>query len=205
VLFNESKIILDLCGGTGAWSKPYRDAGYDVRIITLPEYDVRSYEPPDNVYGILAAPPCTVFSRAAWKIPKEKKDFKSGMEIVQACLDIIWRIQSNGLPLKFWALENPMGFLYNFLGWPAFIFQGWQMGEMGTGRTKRYAIWGYFKPPTKTVKRRPKDLPPTRQSHSDWYSPKRPQWVNADLPLTRGDIRAITPAGFAQAFFDANP
>ena len=40
------KIILDLCGGTGSWSKPYKEAGYDVRIITLPEYDVRSYIPP---------------------------------------------------------------------------------------------------------------------------------------------------------------
>lgn len=27
-----AKIILDLCGGTGSWSKPYRDAGYDVRF-----------------------------------------------------------------------------------------------------------------------------------------------------------------------------
>ncbi len=32
-----SHIILDLCGGTGSWSKPYKDAGYDVRVITLPE------------------------------------------------------------------------------------------------------------------------------------------------------------------------
>ena len=32
---NKSKIILDLCGGSGAWSKPYKDAGYDVRIIDL--------------------------------------------------------------------------------------------------------------------------------------------------------------------------
>ena len=37
------KIILDLCGGTGSWSKPYKDAGYDVRVITLPE-DVRQSE-----------------------------------------------------------------------------------------------------------------------------------------------------------------
>lgn len=56
------KIILDLCGGTGSWSRPYAQAGYDVRVITLPEYDVRDYEPPENVYGILAAPPCTEFS-----------------------------------------------------------------------------------------------------------------------------------------------
>ena len=54
---NKDKIILDLCGGTGSWSKPYRDAGYDVRVITLPDNDVRTYEPPENVYGILAAPP----------------------------------------------------------------------------------------------------------------------------------------------------
>lgn len=43
---NSKKIILDLCGGTGSWSKPYKEAGYDVRLITLPEYDVLTYEPP---------------------------------------------------------------------------------------------------------------------------------------------------------------
>lgn len=26
---NSDKIILDLCGGTGAWSKPYAEAGYE--------------------------------------------------------------------------------------------------------------------------------------------------------------------------------
>jgi hypothetical protein len=40
---NSNKIILDLCGGTGAWSRPYREAGYDVRNITLPDYEVRFY------------------------------------------------------------------------------------------------------------------------------------------------------------------
>lgn len=43
---NSDKIILDLCGGTGAWSKPYKLAGYDVRVITAPEYDVKTYTPP---------------------------------------------------------------------------------------------------------------------------------------------------------------
>lgn len=32
-----SKIILDLCGGTGSWSRPWELNGYDVRVITLPE------------------------------------------------------------------------------------------------------------------------------------------------------------------------
>lgn len=51
-------IVLDLCGGSGSWSKPYQDAGYDVRIITLPEFDVRTFRwDGPQVYGILAAPP----------------------------------------------------------------------------------------------------------------------------------------------------
>ena len=49
---NSDKIIIDLCGGTGSWSKPYKDDGYDVRVITLPDNDVRTYVPPDNAYGI---------------------------------------------------------------------------------------------------------------------------------------------------------
>ena len=53
-----SKIILDLCGGTGSWSRPWKEAGYDVRVITLPDYDVREFSyAGDPVFGILAAPP----------------------------------------------------------------------------------------------------------------------------------------------------
>ena len=70
---NANKIILDLCGGTGSWSKPYKEAGYDVRVITLPKYDVMTYEPPKNVYGILAAPTCTHFSFARIGANSKKK------------------------------------------------------------------------------------------------------------------------------------
>ena len=73
---NKEKIILDLCGGTGAWSKLYKEAGYDVRNITLPDYDVRTYKPPENVYGILAAPPCVEFSLAAGKYLKIETQIK---------------------------------------------------------------------------------------------------------------------------------
>jgi len=75
------KIILDLCGGTGSWSKPYKDAGYDVRNITLPDYDVRNYKPPKNVYGILSAPPCPMFSfvRTKAKLPR---DLRGAMEVI---------------------------------------------------------------------------------------------------------------------------
>ena len=33
------KVILDLCGGTGSWSKPYKDAGYDVLVFVASEYE----------------------------------------------------------------------------------------------------------------------------------------------------------------------
>src|SRR4030043_284503 len=94
------KIILDLCGGSASWSKPYKDEGYDVRLITLPEYDVRTYSPPDNVYGILAAPPCTEFSLAKGNRPR---DFENAFAIVKACLEIIWRVWQPNVS-KFWCL-----------------------------------------------------------------------------------------------------
>jgi hypothetical protein len=75
----DKKIILDLCGGTGSWSKPYRDAGYDVRLITLPDNDVMTYKLPDEpIYGILAAPPCTMFSDARTNA-KTPRDLRGGM------------------------------------------------------------------------------------------------------------------------------
>ena len=127
------KIILDLCGGTGSWSKPYSDNGYKVINVTLPEYDVRTYIPPDNIYGILAAPPCTMFSLARTRA-KKKRDFAEGMEIVKACMNIIWKCRENPKYrkdgcLKFWALENPMGFLRQFLGYPYFTFDPCDFGE----------------------------------------------------------------------------
>ena len=193
-----NKIILDLCGGTGAWSRPYKEAGYDVRLITLPDVDVRTYIPPDNVYGILAAPPCTKFSKACWNIKKKDRDFKSGMIEVRACLNIIWAIQENGVPLKFWALENPMGYLYNFLGYPRFYFQPWQFGETGFMATKRTALWGYFNSPVKTVRKR---TIPFINSHSQAKKqlPENKEWYSASAQK-----RAITPAGFAKAFYEAN-
>lgn len=37
---NKDKIILDPCGGTGAWSKPYKDAG--MAWVNAQDYDYSS-------------------------------------------------------------------------------------------------------------------------------------------------------------------
>ena len=68
------RVILDLCGGTGAWSRPYADAGYDVRVITLPEYDVRLFRGlPYPVHGILAAPPRPALRGRSWRRTRDHR------------------------------------------------------------------------------------------------------------------------------------
>jgi hypothetical protein len=197
---NKDKIILDLCGGTGAWSGPYQEAGYDARLVTLPEHDVMDYAPPENVYGILAAPPCTEFSLAKNSRPR---DFAGALKTVNACLRIIQRCRLQN-PLKFWALENPMGYLRQFLGIPRYTFEQWQFGER---KIKRTDIWGYFNEPVPSVKERPPDLvckyPNGRTNARDWSKIDCPPKY-AHLKLDREALRAITPPGFAAAFFKAN-
>lgn len=206
-----NKIILDLCGGTGAWSKPYKDNGYDVRNITLPDYDIRTYILPKNVYGILAAPPCTMFSLARTKA-KKPRDLEEGMECVKACLNIIWSCMEikqdtrhKKLPLKFWALENPNGMLKYFLGKPAFEFNPYEFGD---GYKKQTMLWGWFNEPKKSpapivCKKAYKSLNPKTMKKFDRLASRdiAPEYFEK---LTRTERRAITPQGFARAFYEAN-
>jgi len=196
----EDRIILDLCGGTGAWSRPYKEAGYDVRNITLPEYDVQTYKPPENVYGILAAPPCTMFSVARTRA-KTPRDLRGGMELVYGCLRIIWECQyqiehdnQRKPPLKFWALENPQGLLEWFLGKPTFRFQPYEFGD---NYSKKTCLWGYFNEPSKLILM---ELQKAKRSMSDLVTPMN---TKGDFKKIK-ELRSITPPKFAQAFFEAN-
>lgn len=194
---NSSKIILDLCGGTGAWSRPYKEAGYDVRNITLPEYDVFTYTPPKNVYGILAAPTCTMFSLARTRA-KKPRDLRQGMELVIACLNIIWECRYEK-KLAFWCLENPMGILRQFLGKPVFSFHPWEFGDPWTKKTD---LWGYFNIP----KKRPIKMTPMEQEISRRHLSRKSLFPSiSDITSSKQkEIRAITPPGFAEAFYRAN-
>lgn len=190
---NRPKIILDLAGGTGSWSKPYKEAGYNVQLITLPEYDVRTYIPPDNVYGILAATPCDQFSIVKYFHGKGnyKHDFRSGLEIVSACCRII--LTCNPV---FWAIENPAnGLLKNWLKEPTITFNPWQYGD---NYQKNTALWGKFNIPEPRVKEKPGGMVKfsmlkSKEIYPEYYG-----------IYTRQERRAITPPGFAQAFFKAN-
>ena len=127
-------IILDLCGGTGSWSRPYKDAGYDVRVITWPWSDLRLFPAARSscprllrefgdiadyprVHGVLAAPVCTCFSGsgACWK--RTDEDMLQALSVVDACLRIVHVVKP-----KWWALENPVGKLRKWIGEPVFSF-----------------------------------------------------------------------------------
>ncbi|MCK5161658.1 MAG: hypothetical protein KAQ99_08810 [Candidatus Aureabacteria bacterium] len=209
---NKDKIILDLCGGTGAWSKPYKDAGYDVLVWTLPSVDLNYYDfcaetylsqvcgrNVFKVYGILATPPCTMFSFAR-STAKSPRDFEGAMILVKKCLDIIWHFRTN-YNLKFWALENPMGYLRQFLGKPPLTFDPC---DFGNGYTKKTDLWGYYnipkKNPVKLTNQEMRDC-----SINNRILPNIPKDYTMPHNMTKQSVRrAITSQGFAQAFYKAN-
>jgi len=194
----KEKIILDLCGGTGSWSKPYKKSGYDVRLVTWPKDDVRLYEPPENVYGILAAPPCTMFSLARTRA-KKPRDFREGMETVTACLRIIWTCRQKN-KLAFWALENPMGYLRQFLGKPPFTFDPWEFGDPYTKKTD---LWGYYNFPKKKYSEIDDVMTEEQKAKCSTNSRRLPS-ISEITGSKQADKRAVTPKGFAEAFFKAN-
>ena len=199
---NREKIILHLCASKyGSDSKPYRDAGYDVRCITK-EIGVENYHPPKNVYGIIANPPCTMFSIARSRA-KTPRNLREGMRLVKDCLRIIWEA-SYELPnpnqrhtvLKFWIIENPFtGMLKEFLGKPAYVYSPEQFGD---DFTKSTALWRKFNEPFRAPLFHKKLV---AQSVKDRFSPMTTNRNFAEIT----DLRSIASPYFTKAFFEANP
>lgn len=194
------KIILDLCGGSGAWSKPYQDANYDVQLVDLNPYgielsaigqgrDVRLFPKLDSpVYGVLASPPCTKFAVSGNRWKKTPEDYIGALSVVDACLRII--LISNPV---FWVLENPVGTLHKWLGKPRMYFTP---SDYGDPYSKKTCLWGNFNPPGKWFPTKP--VIPPKGSHSmDIH-------YNITSQKNRSAIRSITPPGFVKAFFEAN-
>lgn len=135
------KRILSLCDHSGNWSKPYADAGYDVVRIDLQDCgrDVRLLVRED-VHGILAAPPCTMFASSGARWQRTEAQMLEALSVVDACIRLAWACKP-----KFWALENPVGKLVRYLGKPKFYFHPCDYGDP---YTKRTCLWGSFTAPT---------------------------------------------------------
>ena len=205
---NNDKVILSLFDATGEWAKPWVEAGYDVRAIDLKTDDVDVMDIDYtwlldngfldvNVYGILAACPCTDFAGSGardWKPGKERpsskggKDFigktHSSVELVNHTLDLI-----DLLIPSFWAIENPIGRMKKITGVPSPRLT-FNPNNFGDPYTKKTQIYGNFDANLPTA-----NVEPTEGSlmHKLGSSDERD-----------GGLRSVTPEGFAYAFFMAN-
>lgn len=213
---NKDKIILHLCcdEDIASDSEFYRNAGYDVRLIGK-SIGVENYTPHEKIYGIIANPPCTMFSFARTNA-KQPRDLQEGMRCVHHCLRIIWHCLyfTPGLtkdtqkysPLKFWILENPDAMLRWFLGKPAMIYNPYDFGDQ---YQKRTAIWGHFNEPKKNPVILNAKLKELHKSNSQPL-PKFDYMKSKDIApeyyekFDRRRRRSICSPGFAKAFYEAN-
>lgn len=152
-------------------------------------------------------PPCTEFSVLNCKAEARERKPEEGLKVVMACLRIIQKCKP-----MWWAMENPVGYLREYMGPPALTFQPWEYGDPWTKRTD---IWGQFNAPEKLYKNWddvPNKLPlytrPGRGKPNFAYLHKSawkdiPQ-LSFHEPKTDAEFRAMTPPGFAKAFFEAN-
>ena len=181
LLLPHNRIILSLYDYSGNWSAPYRAAGYEVIQVDkeLNGTDVRLYNPPfRSVHGILAAPPCTVFSKAAGALVRTEAEMLEAVACVDAVLRLVFKLRP-----CWWALENPQGRLRNWLGPPQLKFHPFHYGDE---HTKLTYLWGRFAAPILA------QVAPTIKDITTWGGHSM-------------RTRSNTPPGFSAAFHAANP
>ena len=202
---NSEKIILHLCADTVSDTKPYKDAGYDVRLIGS-KIGVENYHPPKNVYGIIANPVCTEFSTA--RSNGKARNPEKGMELVRECQRIISECNPT-----FWVIENPAtGRLKDFLGEPVMTYEPWHYGSPWTKKT---ALWGKFNIPPKKytnwedvpklngLYQRPGRGKPSLAFMHKSHAKLIPEFKDFN-PDSDMEFRSLCSQKFAKAFFEAN-
>lgn len=205
-LLNASRgAVLSLCDRTGNMVQPWAEAGFECFCVdsqhpegehrqgsvTYIGADLREWLPPPRRYAIVfAAPPCTnlAVSGARWFRTKGIVGLTEGLELIDACRRICdW----SRAP---WMIENPVSTLASYWRKPDFSFHphefgGWAGGE-GDSYSKRTWLWvgsGFRLPQKRSV-----------PEFSPFYIHHMPP------SKERGDLRSVTPPGFARAVFEAN-
>jgi len=202
------KIILHLCADIGSDSR-YYDLDDDYEVIKIGQATgVENYSPPNNVYGIIANPPCTEFSTA--RANGKARNPEDGMFLVEHCLRIIDECNP-----EFYVIENPArGVLKQYLGEPTYKYEPWWYGSPWTKQT---ALWGNFNIPERkfwkfddvdkidglyTRPNRPKpSLAFMHKSHIKYIDEFKPF---EDLVTCDMHFRSLCSQKFAKSFYEAN-
>ncbi len=215
---NSNKVVISLFDHSGTWSKPFEDAGYDVRrydikngddlLTWFPNQDIAEIKASGKeIVGVLAAPPCTSFASSGarwWKDQHDKADvalvekkygyqaskyFDTPLEYAQALVAATEAIIELANPTEFHATENPVGRIQRMTGLPNPLLT-FDPNIYGDPYTKKTQLWGSFNPNLPVAK-----VEPTQGS----LMHKLRSGDEKD-----GGLRSLTPEGFAYAFFMAN-
>jgi len=176
------------------------DAGYEVLNVTLPEYDLTDEKVIKmcsdlKPYGVLFAAPCDIWSNAGvrfWKHRTSDQVYKHAQILIAGL-----RIIHNTNP-TFYCIENTIGKMKGLLGEPDYSFHPYYFGD---AYTKRTYLWGVFRKPIEN-RVEPLIRNPVKYGGSCSTKAQTPiSWIGGK---NRKEKRAITPAGFANAFYEAN-
>lgn len=194
---NSDKTILSLFDYTGNWARPYAEAGYNVICFDLQSgQDILDFcaghfiEDWDfgDVYGILAACPCTDFASCGAK-HFARKDAAGQTQVSIELVHQTLRTVEFFRPV-FWVVENPVGRIGRLAGLPK-PRMSWEPHHFGSPYTKKTMLWGKFNAEFPLA-----NVDPTEGS-------KMHRMYGGSSQKTK-NARSETPEGFAYAFFMAN-
>ena len=217
---NSRKVIYSLFDRTGAWSQPFKDAGYLVRTYDIRNGDdlMRFFPTADidadkaaglEVVGVLAAPPCRSFSISGtrWWATKHDREnqehlekiygyaaskyFDTPLEYAITLVEATKVFIELAAPTRFHVLENPVGRINTSLELLPKPALILHPAHFGDPWAKKTQLWGVFDP----------DLPtaPVFPTEGSMIS----EQLRGDDPVEQLE-RSRTPEGFAYAFFMAN-
>lgn len=190
---NGNRTVISLFDASGVLAQPWAEAGYNVVAYDLQTgTDISQFDAQnlleqhgnDEVFAILAQPPCTDFAASGarwWKDKDEDGRTKASTELVMQVLRTVELFRPS-----VWVMENPVGRIQEAakLPDPTLQFDPWHYGDP---YTKRTLLWGRFDPNLPTAMVEPTDGSKMhRMSSSAKYE------------------RSLTSEPFAYAFFMAN-
>jgi hypothetical protein len=201
-----NRIALFLCSKTTNMAEPWLAAGYECWLVDIQHpagehhdgrlvrvgADLRTWLPPRRDYVFaFAFPPCTnqSVSGARWFREKGLAGLAAGIELVERSALIC---QWTEAP---WGLEHPVSVVSSYWRKPDFTFHpweyaGWLPEPEAENYTKKTCLWtggGFVMP----------EPNPAAAPHRNdiWRMPPSDD---------RGDLRSVTPRGFARAVWAAN-
>ena len=197
-------VMMSLFDRTTVMCQPWAEAGFTCLAVDMQHdpgvtidgniwkigADMRTFLPPLADYVFVAAfPPCTnlAVSGARWFRDKGLRGLIDGLELVDRAAELC---EWSRAP---YFLENPVSTISTYWREPDHLFHPWEYGGWGDGDdgyTKATCLWtgGGFVMPA----RRPVPITDPHRIH------------HASPGAGRGDVRSITPTGFARAVFEAN-